>query len=235
MISVCMATFNGENYLRQQISSILEQLSPDDELIISDDGSTDGTIAVIDSFADSRIKLVHNFQGHGVNSNFQNALSLASGEYIFLSDQDDVWLPGKVEKCITALQNADLVLHDANITDNSLNTQNKSLFSELHIKEGFVPNFIRNRFTGCCMAFRKEILSYVSPIPDNGKFLHDQWIGLLASVKGKVTFLDEAMILFRRHDANASSAGTKSSKSITDKLFSRLSLGLYLIKRIRKK
>ena len=97
MISVCMASYNGEKYIKEQIDSILKQLSDEDELVISDDGSTDNTLSVIQSIHDKRIKLIHNQGEHGYSRNFENALKNSKGDYIFLSDQDDVWKDNKVE------------------------------------------------------------------------------------------------------------------------------------------
>ena len=116
MISVCMATYNGEKYIREQIDSILAQLGDKDELIVSDDGSADATLSIVRSFSDPRIKIISNTGKHGTNGNFENALKHAQGDYIFLSDQDDVWLPGKVNICLQALQTAHLVVHDCYVT-----------------------------------------------------------------------------------------------------------------------
>ena len=100
MISVCMATYNGEKYIRQQICSIISQIGEGDEVIISDDGSTDSTLDTIRSMADSRIRIVKGPCRRSPTLNFENALSHAQGDYIFLADQDDVWLPGKVSACV---------------------------------------------------------------------------------------------------------------------------------------
>ncbi|MDE6027245.1 MAG: glycosyltransferase family 2 protein [Muribaculaceae bacterium] len=230
-VSVCMATYNGERYLREQVESILSQLGEGDELVVSDDGSTDTTLDILSSFTDTRIKVFHNSGPHGVNGNFENALRHASGDYIFLSDQDDVWVAGKKERCLESLQRSDLVLHDALIVNKDLEPQNKTLFSELKIKEGFWANFIRNRFTGCCMAFKREILSYVLPFPKNVSFYHDSWTGLLVLMKGEVAILEDPLILFRRHGSNSSTAGFTSRRGLWKQLAERLSLGSNLIKR----
>ena len=95
MISVCIATYNGEKYLREQLDSILPQLAESDEVIVSDDGSTDGTIDLITSLNDPRIKIVSNSGRKGYVGNFENALKHTTGDYIFLSDQDDIWYPNK--------------------------------------------------------------------------------------------------------------------------------------------
>ena len=116
MISVCIATHNGAHYIKEQIESILCQLGSTDEIIISDDGSTDKTIDILLAFKDKRIKIHHFKQlvkskhSHTyVCKNFENALKYAKGEYIFLADQDDWWMPDKVEKCLLALKNNILV------------------------------------------------------------------------------------------------------------------------------
>lgn len=233
MISVCIATYNGERYISEQLNSILPQLGQEDEIIISDDGSSDSTLDIIKSVNDKRIRIIKNTGTHGINSNFGNALKHARGEYIFLSDQDDIWLTGKVERCLKEMREVDLVMHDAIITDYSLNPQNKNLFSELSIKEGFVSNLIRNRFTGCCMAFKRKVLDYVLPIPSSQCFFHDNWIGLLCELKGSVRFIPFNGLYFRRHADTNSLAGTGKGMPIYKKIRSRISLLCLILKRIR--
>lgn len=231
-ISVCLTTYNGEEYIEEQLQSILTQLKPSDEIIISDDGSTDGTLSIIQDIDDSRIKIFRNEGRHGINGNFSNALDKATGDIIFLSDQDDVWLEGKVRECVHALDSSDLVVHDAIITDYSLNNQNKTLFSELNIKEGFIPNLIRNRFTGCCMAFRRKVLQYILPIPSSTTFFHDNWIGLLCELKGNVKFIPYKGIYFRRHLKTNSMAGKGKSLPVLKKIRSRINLSILILIRI---
>ncbi|MCD8291094.1 MAG: glycosyltransferase, partial [Prevotella sp.] len=96
-VSVCIATYNGEKYIEEQIRSILSQLSDNDEVIISDDGSHDQTLSLIQSIGDKRIKIFQNEGRHGFKYNFENTLKKVQGDYIFLCDQDDVWLPNKVQ------------------------------------------------------------------------------------------------------------------------------------------
>ena len=115
MVSVCIATYNGVNYIREQLVSILCQLSSHDEIIISDDGSTDNTIDVLESIRDLRIKIIYNKGRHGVVPNFENALRNSTGDFIFFADQDDIWDEHKVARCMTALKDADLVVHNANV------------------------------------------------------------------------------------------------------------------------
>ena len=114
MISVCMATYNGGKFIREQLESILSQLpSADAEVVIADDGSTDDTLAVVNSFGDSRIRVLNVEKQLGVIYNYERALQASKGEIIFLADQDDIWLPEKVTKVLATLNDADLVTHDA--------------------------------------------------------------------------------------------------------------------------
>lgn len=232
MISVCMATYNGEKYIKEQIDSILAQIGDNDELIISDDGSTDNTIAIIESYKDDRIKVLYNFGKHGCNANFENALKRATGDYIFLSDQDDVWISKKVNKCIEALQSADLVVHDCFVSDADLNIIEPSFFNVRKSKPGVIYNLIRNSYVGACMAFKRDILTYSLPIPKSLLMYHDGWIALLVSIKGKVQLLPTPLIYFRRHYNNTSQSASQSSFSILYQIRYRLNWWILLFLRI---
>ncbi len=119
-ISVCMATFNGEKYLKRQIDSIIQQLSSIDEIIISDDSSNDDTLKIIDDFNDFRIKKYIGNKFYSPIYNLENALSKSTGDYIFLADQDDIWESNKVEVMIDYLQRCDLVVSDASVIEDDI-------------------------------------------------------------------------------------------------------------------
>lgn len=221
MISVCMAAYHGEKYIEEQIASIMPQLGAGDELIISDDAPGGETQRIVErlSSADGRIKYFIG-EGRGVVKNFENALKKAEGDYIFLSDQDDVWLPGKVLKVMRVLESGTtLVLHDARVTDGTLNEICGSYFREHGSKTGFLRNLAYNSYMGCCMAFRRELLSKVLPFP-NKLPMHDQWLGLTAERCFKTALLDETLILYRRHGGNVTSKKT----GLAQKLSWRVSL-----------
>ena len=114
-----MATYNGADYLRPHIDSILSQLSDDDELIISDDSSTDATVKIIQEIGDKRIRLLEGNTFRNPIFNFEYALQQASGELIFLADQDDIWLPGKVKTMTGALTDCDLAVSDCAMIDDA--------------------------------------------------------------------------------------------------------------------
>lgn len=232
MISVCMATYNGEQYIKEQIDSILNQLDADDELIISDDGSTDKTIEIINSYHDRRIKLFL-YNSNCYSKNFENAIKKANGDYIFLSDQDDVWLPGKVNKCLKMLQDYDFVVTDAKVVDKDKNIILNSYFKYCKVKKGFLYNVLFTRYVGACMAFRKEVLKSILPIPKNNKYIaHDYWIACVCEKKYRVCLLDIPLLLYRRHSNNASSGIFGQSKlKLYEKIYKRLYI-LFLLKNI---
>ena len=229
-----MATFNGEKYINEQINSILVQLGTDDELIISDDGSSDETMKIVRSYDDNRIKVYENTGIHGYTHNFENALKKASGDYIFFSDQDDVWLPDKVKKMLPLLKNDNFVISDAYITNEKLEIKNK-LSSWRKYKKGYFRNLYKSIYAGCTCAFTKRIKEYVLPFPTTLYIQHDTWIGLICELKFKVVYIDEPLILFRRHKKNTSGAGSKSSKSHLYMFKYRFVLFIETIKRIISK
>ena len=202
MISVAMAAFNGEKYLKDQVDSILKQCLPVEEVVVSIDKSQDKTLEILNNYSilDSRIKI---FEGpnKGVVKNFENAIKKCTGDIIFLCDQDDIWYRNKVELIVNEFKKnrkISLLLHDATVTDEYLNILYSSFFEKNHSKSGKIRNIIKNSYVGACIAFRQELKKYILPFPKNIP-MHDQWIGLIAEVKGKVKFLKEPLIKYRRH------------------------------------
>jgi glycosyltransferase involved in cell wall biosynthesis len=219
MISVCLATYNGEKYIKEQIDSILCQIRKNDELIISDDGSTDKTCEAIMACADSRIKLIKNTSLHGYAHNFENALKHASGSYIFFADQDDVWLSNKVDMILPFLQEDNLVITDAFITNEILEIKGR-LSQWRKYKKGYLWNLYKSIYMGCTMALTKRIKNYCMSFPKNVQ-AHDTWIGLLCELKFNVVYIDTPLILYRRHENNTSEVGMKSTKSLSAKYIFR--------------
>lgn len=222
MISVCIATYNGEKYIKEQLLSIIKQINDTDEIIISDDGSTDKTISIVQNI-DRKIKIVYNTKEKGYTKNFENAISHAKGEYIFLSDQDDVWLDNKVEVMISYLQDYDLVISDAEICNNILETTGITYHSITGGNSGFLNNFYKIRHIGACLAFRSVMNLKLLPFPNNQKlYAHDTWIPLIGELYYKTIVLKEPLILYRRHDNNTSSGGDTSINSLFFKFRIRL-------------
>ena len=224
MISVCVATYNGEKFIKEQIESILCQLSSDDEIIVSDDGSTDGTIVIINCIGDKRIRIIEGPRKHSPTFNFENALKEAKGDYIFLADQDDVWKTNKVEVCMKWLQKYDCVVSDAEVTDSNLNPLYPSLYAIMQVRQGHIYNTVwKNGYTGCCMAFRRNILEASLPFPKDIPML-DIWIGNVAAYKYNVKFIPDKLILFRRHKETISCNGKGSKYSIWQQMKFRWSI-----------
>jgi len=203
-----MATYNGDQFIERQIQSIMSQLNDEDEVIISDDGSTDDTLQIIRAFTDKRIKIFNNKNRRGPTGNFENALQHALGNLIILSDQDDIWLPDKVNDICRLLVNNDLVLTNCEVVNQNCELLHSSFFVLRGSRSGFWHNLYRNSYIGCCMAFRREILTYALPFPAK-VFFHDWWIGLLVEVKGRIVFYDKTLIKYVRHGGNFSPTGEK--------------------------
>ena len=223
MISVCMAVYNGMPYIVDQIESILPQLSPDDELILSDDGSDDGTLQWVEGLGDARIKVFSNDGRKGPVGNFENAILASSGDYIFLCDQDDVWVSNKVSVMVGALKECVLVVSDCTIVDKDGVVIGDSFFRSRGSGPGLVNNLWRNSYLGCCMAFRRELIDFALPFP-GGIHMHDWWLGLCAELLGRVDFLERKLIMYRRHGANASETWNGSENSVAEKLRRRISV-----------
>lgn len=204
-VSVAMASYNGAGYIREQISGILADIGENSELVISDDGSSDGTEQIIHDFGDARIKLIEGPR-RGLVKNFENAVKHCSGDVIFLCDQDDIWYPGKVKTVLEALSEPGVLLvqHDARVVDDSGNVLFPSFAAHRRVRTGLLKNMLRNCYHGCLMAFRAELKQEIFPFPSSG-CLHDQWIGLIAEMNGKTRFIPEILVDYRRHEGNASS------------------------------
>lgn len=213
-ISVALAAYNGEKYIKEQLLSILPQLKGEDEIIVSDDYPAGKTKEVVLSLGDERIKYIEG-KGLGVIKNFENALSNCTGDLIFLCDQDDVWKENKVRRVVEEIEKGSyLILHDSEITDGNLSVISPSYFSEHGSDISYFSNLLKNNFVGCCMAFRKELLPLVLPFPDDTP-MHDWWIGLVALKKGyKVTMINEPLIFWRRHDSNVTGRKTSTVQKI---------------------
>lgn len=234
MITVCIATFNGEKYIQEQLESILPQLSPQDEVIVSDDGSTDNTINIIQSLADKRIRIIEGTRLHSPTFNFENAIKEAKGDYIFLADQDDVWKENKVIICLKWLQSYDCIISDAEVTNDHLSVTAPSLYQMLGIKKGRIYNTLcKNGYTGCCMAFNRKVKEAALPFPKDIA-MHDIWIGNVAAYMYKVKFIDDKLIYFRRHKNANSCNGIGSRYSLAQRIAFRWSTIKNILLRMRE-
>ena len=244
MISVCIPTFNGALYIKEQIDSILSELGPDDEIIISDDGSTDLTLSIIDEINDQRIKIFKNKLLttkiskdrtetilKRVSLNVQNALMHCQGDYIYLSDQDDIWKEGRISSTISYLNvnTPTLVVCDCSVIDENKVITQESYFDYVNPSDNIFRNVIKSSFHGCCMCFNRGLLDKIFPFPDYS-LGHDLWIGLIAIKLGKVNFVHKSLLFYRRHSATVTMTGNKSSNSLRFKINYRLMLLIEYLK-----
>lgn len=200
-ISVAIASYNGEKYIRDQVMSILLQIDKHDEIIISDDGSTDGTIDIIKNLQQIYPQ-IHLTEGprQGIVRNFMNAIDQCSKEIVFLCDQDDIWCEEKVEKvkrCFSENPSIDVVLHNAVL----FSAEKVSDTRLLNYKQGFFFNWLKSSYWGCCMAAKRNFLREYFDKKSTG-IAHDQIIGLIAEKNKTAKYLDENLIYHRIHAHN---------------------------------
>lgn len=249
MISVCIATYNGEKYILSQIQSIIPQLDVDDEIIVSDDGSFDKTIELIQNLNDTRIRIITSPQFFydiktkefgvipRVSRNFFYAIKQAKGDTIYLSDQDDVWHKDKIKICEARLSEADMVIHrrtDVDYNLNPLSDKNNSLSDNRKINP--ITVFTRPPFQGACMGFTNKVrdllienLNLISHSP----LSHDHILGFTTWIllgKKRITFINDRLIDYRRHGENVSSTGEKSQHNLLFKIRYRFEVCNLLIK-----
>ena len=232
-ISVCITTCNGERYIKQQLESILIQLGENDEVIISDDSSTDNTVEIIKSLDENRIQLYEGMTFGHHTPNFEFALSMSTGDYIFLSDQDDVWLCDKISAMMQWFPEYDLVTSDCVVVNENLEEILPSFFDEKFNRSGFMKNVVHNNFLGCCTAFNRKILNLSLPFPSNN-LSHESWIGAVAGAFGKTKFIPDKLIMFRRHSSNNSNTLIGSELTFIEKFIFRYRLIVNIIKLVIK-
>lgn len=215
-VSVALCTYYGARYLREQLESIAAQTQQPDELVVCDDGSKDETVNILVEFSEKvpfAVRIYQNDHNLGSTKNYEKAIRLCGGKIIALSDQDDVWLPEKLEKLTNRLESDDetmLVFSDAEVVDENLkflsyglwdagnvqfSNKLKRQFSDVGPLDVLIQ---RNVITGATMAFKMGLREYVLPIDEN--WVHDGWIAAVAAALGKkAAYVDERLILYRQH------------------------------------
>lgn len=217
-ISVALATYNGEKYIKKQIESILPQLIEGDEIIVSDDGSSDSTVKIIEELNKNNYIKIYNGPKKGFNKNFENAIVNCKNNYIFICDQDDEWMPNKIDTVLDNFNDSiDCIRHDAVVVDDNDNILIESYNKYRKSNTSYIKNIKKNTFTGCCMCIRKEWLIKLLPFP-NGVF-YDAWIGILSCKKKNVKIIDDKLIKWCRHEGTVTKLKRNSiSKIIKDRI-----------------
>lgn len=214
-IDILLATYNGERYVAEQLDSLLRQTWPDFRVLVRDDGSSDATRDIIKRYVAAypdRITLCEDHGNLGVISNFAELMRLSSAPYVMFSDQDDVWLPGKVQTSFAAMKRLEqrhgadipLLVHtDLCVVNEALEITAPSFLKQAHLQTGHTLGrlLIKNNVTGCTTLFNRALLDKALPMPDSC-LMHDWWIALVAAAFGEVVLLPRADILYRQHGRN---------------------------------
>lgn len=216
LISVAMATYNGEKYLREQIDSILAQTHKNIEFIVCDDRSTDNTVAILREYQQlGKLSYSVNEKNLGYYHNFERALSLCHGDYIALADQDDIWLPNKLEILLNEIGTNSLIASDALLVDKNNEILQSSFKSYANLPVVYEYDFLRvlhsGFITGCTIMLRREMLNHAMPFPKSIQY-HDWWLGFVGFKTGGTRYIDQQLIRYRQHDNNQIGAELKLSK-----------------------
>ena len=221
-VDILLATYNGEKYLREQIDSILNQTHAEFRLLISDDGSKDGTREILNEYKekDSRIEVFFQENNLGVVKNFEFLLGKVEAKYYMFSDQDDIWKETKIEKSLNRIEEGfDLVYSDLEVVDENLNVtyssywKLKGIYNKIKKYNNFEALYLNNFVTGCTLISRKELINTFMPLPNTSKFvLHDYWISLIISQNGKIAYIEEPLIKYRQHKNNKVGSKKKSDE-----------------------
>jgi len=216
-VSIALATYNGETFLREQLASFLSQTRLPDELVVGDDSSRDGTRAILAEFAREApfpVRVEVNDPALGPGRNFAATIARCTGGVIFLSDQDDVWHPGKIERMLEFMARHPgclVALHDANLVDASGTPLGQTMGGQI-AASGAAPE--KGLIAGCCMAFNGRLARLYDPPPATQ--IHDAWLTSMADAFQARAYLPEPLIDYRRHGANVSQsymyAATRASR-----------------------
>lgn len=221
LVSIAMCTYNGDRFIREQIDSILSQTYSNIEIVIVDDGSKDNTLSIINEYLknDNRIKFFQNKKNLGFVKNFEYAISLCSGDYIALADQDDIWKKDKIEVFIKNIGNNLLIYSDAILVDK----YSKEIGKELIRPNGNLVKgkcnkafIFYNCVSGNTLMFKRELIKYILPIPNEMAF-HDIWIAFVASTIGTITYTDIAYTYYRRYSEQVTKDIERDYTSVFDR------------------
>lgn len=236
-VSVALATYNGAKYLREQLDSIYDQTYGEVEVVVSDDHSTDDTMEILQEYARSHnLRWSANDENVGFLKNFDRVIRMCDGEFIALADQDDIWLPQKLEVLVGALQDHTLIYSDAELIDengrplgSTLSRNNRLHFIRGSRNRAFVFN---NCASGNTMLFRQALTQHILPIPDAMAF-HDIWITFVASTVGTIDYVRTPLVYYRRHAESVTTRRHIKRSRIASKARKRLEKRAKLTKKVR--
>jgi glycosyltransferase involved in cell wall biosynthesis len=216
LVSIAMTTYNGARFLEKQLDSIYSQTYRNIEVFVCDDGSTDGTVRILEEYKNRYgLNYLINEKHLGFIKNFEKAIGLCKGKFIALADQDDIWLPQKIERLVQGIGDHSLIYSDASYID-----ENGTVFAP-SIRQ-FTGNiffsgkplymlFFRNCVTGCTILFKRELLDDGLPVPSEMPS-HDWWLTIVACKKNGICPIDEPLVLYRKHESNTLGLGKAPGK-----------------------
>ncbi len=220
-----MTTYNGERFLREQLDSILRQTIENFELIICDDRSSDGTWEILEEYRerDGRISVFRNEENLGFKKNFEKAISLCNGDYIALSDQDDIWMPNHLGKLLSIIGNRLLACGNADLINGEGEKLGLTLaemesldnLSSNGLEQAYTIVYFRSAFQGASMLIKREFFNMALPIPEGAKF-HDSWFSLLSCFNGGIAYTFETINNYRMHSSNVTGYRIKRKSKIRD-------------------
>ncbi len=204
LVSIVLATYNGEPYLREQLDSILAQTYPNIEVIAVDDRSTDNTVNILQEYADNypNIKVFVNETNLGFIKNFERGCSLSTGEYIALCDQDDYWLPDKIKRKVESIGVHAMIYCDSEICDDKLQKSGKKISDIVVCKNWYscLEYAVFARIYGNTLLFKRTLFEKACPFLE--VIPHDWWLAFNATLQGGFTFLPEPLVSYRQHNNN---------------------------------
>jgi len=204
LVSIALCTYNGAKYLAQQLDSLVNQTYPSIEIIAVDDCSTDETFAVLTAYAAKyhQFKIYRNEENLGFTGNFERAVKLCSGEMIALCDQDDTWLPEKIELQVKAIGDNMLLYHDSEFVNERGVPMNKKMSDIMNFYRGDEPEafLFFNSVSGHAILMKKELLDYALPLKKG--FFHDWWLAYVATNVGEIDFIPQCLVRYRQHDTS---------------------------------
>lgn len=202
LVSIVMCVYNGEEFLQEQIESVLNQTYSNYELLILDDKSTDSSVSIIKAYQvkHNQIQFIQNNTNLGFNKNFEKGILLSKGELISICDQDDIWLPEKIEELTANIGSAKLIYSNSELINEQGDTLKRTLaYKLIHVDNPCFKAFLDSNFiTGHTCLFRTELIQDILPLPEKVTY-YDKWIGLVASYVGEVKYYNKVLTKYRIH------------------------------------
>ncbi len=214
LVSIAMATYNGENYIRHQLSSILQQSYQNLEIIITDDASNDSTVEILKNFKNKypQIKIFNNSTNLGITATFENSIRNCRGDYIAISDQDDIWDAYKIEILMDTIGNEDAIYSDSELVNKNGHPINKLISSFVNVKSYYsgIPFLMGICLPGHTLLLHGDFARYILPIPR--VIMYDRWISFCAAANNGIKYLDVPLVKYRQHESNSFGVGKRKSK-----------------------